>query len=134
MCRSDGVTYSIPRDVSVTTKNRIVRGEHITFLNGKDGASTFSGDALYPLRYFAVSGSTSAALAARQSFLENHQYAFFSCTEESYTARRDNANSHVEAPLLAGLDGIPIPFDSSNAATVEKYKISFRDYGSHVIE
>ena len=31
LCQLDGVTYSVPRDVSVTADNQIVRGEYITF-------------------------------------------------------------------------------------------------------
>ena len=71
--------------------------------------------------------------AARNFFRESQQYAFFSYMEGSYAARRDYANSLVEAPLLVGLDGIPIPFDPSNAVTVQKYKSFFSIYGSHVI-
>ena len=134
LCRPDGVTYSVPLDVTVVTNKQIVQGELVTFPNGREAESAFSGDPSYPLRYWAISGSTSAMHAARNFFRESQQYAFFSYMEGSYAAaRRDLAKSLVEAPLLAGLDGIPIPFDSSNATTVEKYKIFFRDYGSHII-
>ncbi|KAG6369322.1 hypothetical protein JVT61DRAFT_15041 [Boletus reticuloceps] len=130
----DGVTYSVPRDVSVTADNQIVRGEYISYRDGREAASQFGADASFPLRYFAVSGTTSGAYAARKSFLESHQYAFFSYTEGSYGARlRDYAESLVEVPLIAGLQGIPIPFDGSNETTVKKYKDFFSGYGSHII-
>ncbi|KIK12297.1 hypothetical protein PISMIDRAFT_25670 [Pisolithus microcarpus 441] len=130
----DGVTYSVPRDISVTNDNNVVTGEYITFADGRDAASAFSADASYPLRYFAVSGTTSGTYAARKSFLDHHQYAFFSHAEVSYSARlRDYANSLEESPLLAALDGIPKPFDESSATTVKKYQDFFRDYGSHII-
>lgn len=133
-CRSDGITYSVPRDVSVTADNQITQGAYITYPDGRDAASAFSADASYPLRYFAVSGTTSGAYAARKSFLEDHQYAFFSYAQGSYSVRlRDYANSLVERPLLSGLDGLPIPFNSSNETTVNKYKDFFRSYGSHII-
>ncbi|KAI5984015.1 hypothetical protein EDC04DRAFT_1705016 [Pisolithus marmoratus] len=129
-----GVTYSVPRDVSVTNDNNVVTGEYITFPDGRDAASAFGADATYPLRYFAVSGTTSGTYAARKSFLDHHQYAFFSYAEGSYSARlRDYAESLREAPLLVGLEGLPKPFDSSNAATVKEYKDFFERYGSHII-
>ena len=118
----------------VNDDNDIVQGEYITYSSGNEASSAFRNDASYPLRYFAVSGTRSAADAADKSFVGNHQYAFFSYTERSYTAlRQDYEGSLVETPLLIGLDGIPTPFDSSNAATVEKYKTFFSVYGSHII-
>jgi len=130
----DGVTYSVPRDVAITEDNQIVRGEYISFPDGRQAASQFSADASYPLRYFAVSGTTSGAYAARKSFLENHQYSFFSYTEGAYAARlRDYAESLIPGPLIVGLEGVPYPFDSSNQDTVNKYKEFFRSYGSHII-
>ncbi|KAI6038047.1 hypothetical protein EDC04DRAFT_2698637 [Pisolithus marmoratus] len=130
----DGVTYSVPMDISVTNNNNVVTGQYITFPDGKDAASAFTADATYPLRYFAVSGTTSGTYAARKSFLEYHQYAFFSYSEASYSARlRDYADSLVETQLLSALEGIPKPFESSSTDTVDKYKLSFDKLGSHVI-
>ncbi|KAI6098437.1 hypothetical protein EDD16DRAFT_1662944 [Pisolithus croceorrhizus] len=129
-----GVTYSVPREISVTNDNNVVTGQYITFPDGKDAASAFSADATYPLRYFAVSGTTSGTYAAWKSFLNHHQYAFFSYAEGSYSARlRDYANSLEERPLLAALEGIPKPFDELCETTVKKYQDFFRDYGSHII-
>lgn len=134
LCLSDGVTYSVPTNVSVTADNQVTRGEYITFPDGRTAAGAFSADASYPLRYFAVSGTSSGAYAARKSFLEHHQFAFFSYAQGSYTARlRDFAESLVEAPLITGLQGIPTPFNPSNEATVRRYRDFFRSYGSHII-
>ncbi|KAG8215630.1 hypothetical protein J3R82DRAFT_7499 [Butyriboletus roseoflavus] len=130
----DGVTYSVPRDVSVTSDSQIVPGEYISFENGTEAASAFRSDASYPLRYFAVSGTTSGAIAAQKSFLADNQYAFFSYTEGKYNVRlRDYYKSLVEAPLINGLEGMPNPFNPSDANTVRRYTEFFRDFGSHII-
>jgi hypothetical protein len=134
LLRLDGKKYSVPVDVSVTSDNQVVRGEYITYRTGSDAANQFNADASYPLRYFAVSGTTSGAFAARKSFLSTHQYAFFSYTEGSYSARlRDYGESLNEGPLVTALTGVPPSFDSSDSAGVGKYKEFFRDHGSHVI-
>ena len=128
------MTYSVPKDVSVTDDSQITRGEYLTFPNGREAASAFRADASYPLRYFAVSGTTSGAIAAQKSFLEDHQYAFFSYTQGSYSVRlRDYIGSLVEPPLIKGLEGVPKPFNPSDANGVRKYREFFRDFGSHVI-
>lgn len=106
----------------------------MSFPDGRDAASAFRADASYPLRYFAVSGTTSSTYAAQKSFLESHQYAFFSYSEGSYTARlRDYFDSLVERQLINGLSGVPKPFDPSKTAVVNKYTEFFNDYGSHII-
>ncbi|KAG8215624.1 hypothetical protein J3R82DRAFT_7493 [Butyriboletus roseoflavus] len=130
----DGEVYSVPRQVLVQNDNQIVRGEYITFPNGTEAASAFRSDASYPLRYFAVSGTTSGAIAAQKSFLADNQFAFFSYTEGKYNVRlRDYYESLVEAPLINGLEGMPNPFNPSDANTVRRYREFFRDFGSHII-
>ena len=131
----DGVTYSVPRDVSVTDDGQITRGDYLTFPNGREAASAFRADASLSLRYFAVSGTTSGTIAAQKSFLEDHQYAFFSHTQGSYSVRlRDYIGSLVEPPLIKGLEGIPKPFNPSDANAVREYRQFFRDFGSHIIQ
>lgn len=133
-CVLGGVTYDVPRSISIVDDNSTVQGSFISFPDGTEASAAFRNDSALSMRYFALSGTTSATYASEKSFLRSNQYAFYGFTKNQYNARlRDYADDLNEKALEKGVADLTKPFNGVNPNILKQYKDFFERYGSHII-
>ncbi|KAL0570709.1 hypothetical protein V5O48_011243, partial [Marasmius crinis-equi] len=129
----DGKSYSIPKAIGVLADEGITNG-FVNYANGNDAAIAFRNDSSLSSRFMATTGDPSVGRATEKHHRRNLQYAYYSYGQAKYLAvLRNYADLLNESALLAGIRGLPTPFNGQNQEVLDKYKSFFQRYGTHVI-
>lgn len=133
-CVLGGVTYDVPRSISIVDDNSTVQGSFVSFPDGTVASAAFRNDSALSMRYFALSGTTSATYASEKSFFRSNQYAFYEATKNQYNARlRDYVDDLNEKALETGVADLTKPFNGVNPNILKQYQDFFERYGSSTL-
>ncbi|KAK7444045.1 hypothetical protein VKT23_015442 [Stygiomarasmius scandens] len=129
----DGVTYKVSKSISVL-ENKGTTSDFVTYPTGNEAATAFRNDSRLAALFMSITGDPSVAIATEKHHRRNVQYAYYCYSQGKYLAfLKDYADSLNETSILAGIRGLPTPFNGENQDVLQKYKDFFQRFGTHVI-